>query len=58
MSARLAAVEALLLTPFVGGCLFLIVCAVVFVARVDRRPARNPYMGPWADREPGELPCD
>lgn len=51
MSARLTAIEALLFAPFVLGCLFIVACAVGYVARVDRH---SDYMAPWRSREPGE----
>lgn len=52
MTARLTAIEALLFAPFVLGCLFIVVVAVGYVARVERH---SDYMAPWADREPGDL---
>lgn len=36
MSAYLTAAEALLLTPFIGGSLFVLACVVGWVARVER----------------------
>lgn len=66
MTARLAAAEALILTPFVLGCLFIIVCAVAWTVRFERRlrerrlrerrdPLASDYLAPWRDRRPGDI---
>lgn len=40
---------------FVCGLLYLLVCIPPVRAWLNREPA-NPYLDPWHDREPGELP--
>lgn len=51
--AKLDALKALAHAPFVLTCAVLIVAAVWLAWQHERRA--NPYLSPWAEREPGDL---
>ena len=56
--SRTDALLALLTFPFIAACIALVVAGVVAAEWLDRRKQarRNPYLAPWADRKPGEMP--
>ena len=56
--SRTDALLALLTFPFIATCIALVVAGVVAAEWLARRKQarHNPYLAPWADRKPGEMP--